>query len=109
MLSSTSPKTGLNFLVVRENAVTPSCDCGGPDKENPEAQSHYDQSPLCLASGMYGPKGLLSGRFQVWLGPPYRRPILIATPLHQSLTWCASVYQRNRAHLCLLGGSAVHL
>src|SRR6185295_9100818 len=24
----------------------------------------------------------------VRLGPPSRRPILIATPLHQSLTWC---------------------
>ena len=24
------------------------------------------------------------------LGPPCRRPILIATPLHQSLTWCTS-------------------
>src|ERR1700719_4728872 len=26
----------------------------------------------------------------VRLGPPCRRPILIATPLHQSLTWCTN-------------------
>src|SRR6202045_2501225 len=27
----------------------------------------------------------------VRLGPPCRRPILIATPLHQSLTWCTGI------------------
>src|SRR6478672_13442545 len=27
----------------------------------------------------------------VRLGPPCRRPILIATPLPQSLTWCTSI------------------
>ena len=30
----------------------------------------------------------------VRIGPPCRRPILIATPLHQSLTWCTSKASR---------------
>jgi hypothetical protein len=53
------------------------------------------------------------------LGPPCRRAILIATPLHQSLTWCTKDLIRVRAEwpgffetfgvLVVMGGTDPHI